>query len=245
MSAGAPLHRLAMALRRGDAQMAAAAGMTGATFTLYRELLLSNLEAGLAACYPQCKRLLGSDWPVLVHDFLAEGSLPSPAFHECPEAFLRHLLAREGRQPPWLAALAHWEWEELALSLAPWVPTPSARRDFRSWQDRPLLTPTHGLRAYAYAVHRVEERTGPPVAETVYVLRYRDGEGFVRHRELDLAEARLLSALSEGAGTVAAAVARAFPDSPLDDGLRARIANLFRSLVDAEALLGFREDESR
>lgn len=44
---------------------------------------------------------------------------------------------------------------------------------------------------------------------------------------------------------MAAAVARAFPDSPLDDGLRARIANLFRSLVDAEALLGFREDESR
>jgi hypothetical protein len=27
MSAGAPLHRLAMALRRGDAEMAAAAGM--------------------------------------------------------------------------------------------------------------------------------------------------------------------------------------------------------------------------
>jgi len=237
MSIDATLHSLAAGLRRADAALAARAGMDADTFALYRELLLSNLETGLAACYPQCKRLLGPDWSVLVGDFLAEGEIPSPAFHECPEAFLRYLLNR-GKEPPWLAALAHWEWEELALSLAPWEPEPYGGA-FRSWQDRPLLAPVHCLRSYPYAVHRVAQQEGPPSPETVYLLRYRDRGGLVRHWQLDPAQARLLAAMSEGADTVAAAVRQAFPDSPLDEDLRERMAAFFTALLESEALLGF------
>jgi len=244
MTLDSRLRGLATGLRRGDADMAMAAGMAADTFALYRALLLSNLEAGLAACYPQCKRLLGSDWPVLVEDFLAHGDIPSPAFHECPEAFLRYIIDRGSKGPPWLAALAHWEWEELALSLAPWSPTPRGRA-FASWQDRPLLPPVHCLRSYPFAVHRVEGREGPPEPETVYLFRYRDGAGRICHRQLGPAEARLISAIDEGSETVAAAMALAFPDSPLDGDQHRRIASLFHSWMEEGALLGCRGEECR
>mgnify|MGYP006138349625 CR=1 FL=1 len=60
-------------------------------------------------------------WRALVRDFYREFRAGTPLFPELPREFIQYLQERgDGRgDPPWLLELAHYEWVELALSVAP------------------------------------------------------------------------------------------------------------------------------
>jgi len=88
---------------------------------IYRDLFFNNVESFLANSYPVIRKLLGKQqWHTLIRDFLIQHRARTPLFSELPRELLQYLEqhAEEDPQRPFLLELAHYEWVELALSIA-------------------------------------------------------------------------------------------------------------------------------
>lgn len=88
---------------------------------MYRELIFNNIEGFLANNFPVIRKILDDQqWFDLVQDFFSLHSCKTPYFSEIAEEFLDYL-ENERSQPddfPFLLELAHYEWVEMALSIA-------------------------------------------------------------------------------------------------------------------------------
>lgn len=165
---------------------------------VYTQIVFNNLESSVSACFPICKKILGSRaWKRLVRDFFAQHQCTSPLFREIPEEFL-HFLETVQDLPPYLYSLAHYEWVELAVSVS------DAEIDMRQVDvasdllDRqPIFVPTMALLSYSYPVHQISPRAkaAEPLAQPVHLLVYRNAEDEVRFVELNPVTARLLDLL--------------------------------------------------
>lgn len=135
---------------------------------IYRELFFNNISSFLAGTLPVLHQLLPeAQWQEMMRDFLVRHRCHSPYFLDIPREFLTYLEHSRGTQPgdpPFLYELAHYEWAELALSVAdeqaprrPVSPTPNcsmrhcrSRRwpgpsatASRSTGSAPITGPTH------------------------------------------------------------------------------------------------------
>ncbi|MDT8406797.1 MAG: putative DNA-binding domain-containing protein, partial [Methylococcales bacterium] len=174
----------------------------------YRELCRHNLESFLANTFPICKNILpGPDWSYLVQHFFAESPLTTPYFAKIPEAFLAYLqnTSHSIAMPPFLVELAHYEWVEMALTLAQHeLPAPSLGDDLL--QQPVQLSPLAWPLIYRFPVQRIGRSFQPdtPLEEPTCLLVYRDRADQVHFNLSNPLTYRLLTWLEQHPGTTLA-----------------------------------------
>jgi len=174
------------------------AGVEARRMKIYNELLVNNVEGFLLACFPVLRQVLGTrKWSRLVRDFFSTHHSRTPYFRQIPDEFIQFLQDEwtppEG-YPPYLLALAHYEWIELVLS----VSNRTVERAFDVEGDLmrgvPLLNPVLANLHYDWPVQRIAPRRKVQPAET-FLLVFRDAEDAVQFSEINAFTARLLALL--------------------------------------------------
>jgi uncharacterized protein len=178
-------------------------GIEDRRMAIYRELFFNNVRDLLGRSFPVLRKLLGeSGWERMIRDWLVGHRAQSPLFLELPREFLQYLLdEREDHpgDPPFLAALAHYEWVELALSIderEPELPGVDPGGDLLD--GVPVLSPLAWPLVYAWPVHRISPEFQPqePPAEPTRLVVVRDRRDRVGFLEINLVTARLLELLN-------------------------------------------------
>jgi hypothetical protein len=176
-------------------------GVEARRMKIYSELLFNNIEGFLLACFPVLRQVLGArKWARLVRAFFSTHRSRTPYFRQIPDEFIQFLQNEwtppEG-YPPFLLALAHYEWIELALS----VSNRGLDRAVDSAGDLldgvPLLNPVLANLRYDWPVHRIAPRRTVHPAES-WLLVFRDAADQVQFSEINAFTARLLTLLEAG-----------------------------------------------
>ena len=184
---------------------------------IYRDLFFNNVRELLAGTFPVCRAILGdAGWSVLVRRFYAEHKAQTPYFLELPREFVEWLPGA-GAQPAFLGELAHYEWVELALSIAePGEAIAGLDPDGDLLEGRPVVSTLAWPLAYRWPVHRLSagfQPAEPPPAPT-FVVVYREADE-VAFLQVDAPTARLLELLESGeAPTGRAALERVAAELP-------------------------------
>ena len=192
---------------RGGAETELPDGVPAERMSLYRELIFNNLESFIAAGFPVLHELLPpQDWESLVRDFVRRHRSTTPYFSGIPAEFLTFLQEVRGMQPgdpPFLLELAHYEWVELALSVAGEEP-PEEHAELMAdpLECRIVLSPVAWPLVYEFPVHRIGREHQPVCAppEPTFLTVYRSREDLVRFLEINPATFRLLQAIDTEPG---------------------------------------------
>lgn len=170
----------------------------------YEELLFNNLDGFLVAAYPITHRLLGKRaWKNTVRRFFVRHHCHSPLFRDIPKAFLDWMNDEaESLFPelPFLTEFMHYEWLELAVSIAPEEIDPAQIDPGGDLLlGRPALAPSARLACYRYPVHRIGPRFRPTVPDEAFncYLLFRDATDTVRFIALNPLSARLLAMIRD------------------------------------------------
>ncbi|NJD07901.1 MAG: DUF2063 domain-containing protein, partial [Methylococcaceae bacterium] len=170
---------------------------------MYRELFFNNVESFIAGGFPVLRSLLDERaWMELVGDFFARHRCTTPYFLGIPEeflGFLRDERTSHGGDPPFLLELAHYEWVELALSVAEEDAPPEAAAGTDLLQSPLRLSEVAWPLAYHYPVHQIGPAFQPGEAppQPTFLAVYRDRSDSVHFMELNAASYRLLQLLGE------------------------------------------------
>jgi len=126
-------------------------------------------------------------------------------FREIPEEFLHYLVNVRGQRPgdpPFLAELAHYEWVEMALSLADEAIEVEGVDPAGDLLDGvAVLSPLAWKLGYRYPVHRIAPEFRPEAEEPTFLLVYRDRDDEIGFLELNPVTARLVELLREAPGS--------------------------------------------
>lgn len=147
---------------------------------MYRELFFNNINSFLASNFPVLRRLLSDEqWQALAQDFFISHRCLTPHFSEIAEEFLDYL-QNERNDPndfPFLLELAHYEWVEMALSIAQDEPLFGDEIFADDILDRGImLSPLAWPLVYQYPVERIGPEFLPqvPSEQPSYLVVYRD-----------------------------------------------------------------------
>jgi hypothetical protein len=173
---------------------------------IYRELFYNNVESFISGTFPVLRRIYSdADWHALVREYFSRHRSRTPLFHEIPREFLNWLeTERAGNpaDPPFLFELAHYEWVELALSIAePASDHTQVDPHGDLLNGIPVLSPLAWHLAYRYPVHRIGPNYRPkqPGAMPTWLVVYRDREDAVGFIEINSVTKRLLELIDAGA----------------------------------------------
>lgn len=172
-------------------------GAQSPRMALYADLVFTNVQGFLNRCFPVCRQVLGEDhWQRLNRHFLRDWPLSAPWFHEIPKAWLEYL--QQGIYsdplPQWLPELAHYEWIELALDIAP---NATLHYDSHgSLLETLALASAHQLLSYQWPVHRISPEYQPHEEQPTLLLVYRNEAMQIRFIELNAVTARLIQLIS-------------------------------------------------
>ena len=176
-------------------------GVEARRMKVYNELLFNNIEGFLLACFPVLRRVLGTrKWAKLVRAFFSTHRSHTPYFRQIPDEFIQFLQSEwtppEG-YPPFLLALAHYEWIELVLSVSNRSSDRAIDAAGNLMAGVPLLNPVLANLHYDWPVHRIAPRRKVKPAET-WLLVFRDADDRVQFSEINAFTARLLTLLEAG-----------------------------------------------
>jgi hypothetical protein len=181
---------------RNPLQQPPPVGVEPRRLQIYQDLVYNNIEGFISGGFPVLRSLyVDIDWHSLVRTFIDQHRCHTPYFLEISQEFVRFLIYEYRAQacdPPFLAELAHYEWVELALDIAPEVlPDAVAVEDVLSLV--PQLSPLAWLLSYRFPVHRIGRGFSlVEPTETTYLVVYRNREDQVRFIALNATTARLL-----------------------------------------------------
>jgi len=213
---------------------------------IYLDLFYNNIESFLAGAFPVAKRTLGDErWHVLARDFVHRHASTAPYFLEISQEFLT-FLAEDGPTgvPPWLLELCHYEWVELALSVAEEdIPAEGIDPEGDLLIGEPVVSPLVWKLAYHYPVHHIGPDFQPdaPGATPTQLVVYRRRDDRVKFMVVTPLTMALLDELEAG-GTGREALDRLAARAPgldADTMQQEGLATLER-LRNAEVLLGTR-----
>lgn len=183
-------------------------GVEDRRMAVYRELFFNNVAGFIESGFPVLHRLYGPEaWLRLVRDFFARHRCRTPLFLEIAEEFLAYLdEEHEPRpeDPPFLRALAHYEWVELALSVdEAEADLSEVERDGDLLDGVPVLSPVAWLLSYDWPVHRIgpDFRPEAPSEQPHYLMVYRNPDDEVGFMELNPVTARLVQLIGDGDDT--------------------------------------------
>jgi hypothetical protein len=179
------------------------AGVAARGMNVYAEIVSTNFDETLSACFPVAKSVLGKRaWAMLIGAFVAEHRCASPLFRRIPEGFVTYLQTAPlaGAFPPFLASLAHYEWVELALALSDAMPPLDCQPGGDLLEGVPVIAPAHQLLRYDYPVHRISPRYKPtqPDTQPTHILTFRRPDHEVKFIVLNAMSARLLQCVQQG-----------------------------------------------
>lgn len=174
---------------------------------MYHELFFNNIDSFLAANFPVLRSILtDQQWLELAQDFFARHVSRTPYFSEIPEEFLDYLQNERDNSAdfPFLLELAHYEWVEMALSIAKETVV-AAHQDlddlpYQSIQLSPLAWPL----AYQYPVQHLSPDFLPITApeQPTFLIVYRNLDDEVNFIEITPVTYRLLAIIQEHKGIV-------------------------------------------
>ena len=177
----------------------APAGIEPRRMRIYADLFYNNVQGFLASAFPVLRRITpDARWHAMVRDFFARHESHQPLFHGIAAEFLKYLEHERGRvrgDPPFLLEMAHYEWVELALSLADVALTPSLADPNGDLLDgAPVLSPLAWPLSYTFPVHRIgpDFRPRKPAAQPTLLVVYRNRQDEVKFMEINAVTARLL-----------------------------------------------------
>ena len=169
---------------------------------LYRDLMFNNVEDILANNFPVLRRLLDDrSWRGLVQDYFAHHQCKTPYFAEIPEEFIDYLQHERGEQDgdlPFMLELAHYEWVEMALSIAEGeVPAEIHLSADDLAAGVFSLSSLAWPLVYRYPVHRITQAYQPlePPEQPTYLALYRDREDAVHFLEINPLTYKLMQTL--------------------------------------------------
>ena len=177
------------------------AGVEARRMKIYNELLYNNIESFFLACFPVLRQVLGTrKWAKLVRAFFSTHRSHTPYFRQIPDEFVQFLqnewVPPEG-YPPYLLALAHYEWIELVLTVSNRSVDCSVDAAGDLLDGVPILNPVLASLRYDWPVHHIAPRRKVQPAET-YLLVFRDSDDRVAFTEINAFTARLLALLDPG-----------------------------------------------
>jgi hypothetical protein len=171
---------------------------------IYRDLFFNNIEGSLSNAFPVIRTLFSEEkWLVMVRDFMVRHHCKSPLFVDIAREFISYLEhERDSRDDPvFMQELAHYEWVELALSIAEPEFEQSTFDDNEDCLTLSLhKSPLAWSLVYHYPVHQIGPDNQPHTAsETpVCLLVYRNGEDKIKFIELNPVSAHLIDLLDQG-----------------------------------------------
>lgn len=169
---------------------------------MYRELIFNNIEGFLAGNFPVIRKILDDrQWFELTQDFFSRHRCKTPYFSEIAEEFLDYL--ENGRANPYaypfLLELAHYEWVEMALSVA--------KEDVRAnllqlgdlLHDTIRLSPLAWPLVYQFPVQLISPDYLPlaPPGQPTCLIAYRGQDDEVKFIEINPMTYRLLEIIQE------------------------------------------------
>lgn len=196
------LQRRFAAHLRDPASAPPPAGIEDRRLQVYRDLFINNVSGLLAGTFPVLRAILGPErWSRLARDFYRDHRCHTPLFLEIPREFLDYLADERppaADDPPFLYELAHYEWVDLALTVAEEeIAGVPADPDGDLLRGVPVLSPLAWPLAYRYPVHRISHEwqpTEPPDEPSFYIAR-RDRDERVGFLQVNAVTLRLLERL--------------------------------------------------
>ena len=170
---------------------------------MYRELFFNNVEGFLSSNFPVLHTILDKEqWQQLAQDFFSQHQSTTPYFSEIPEEFILYLQNERQAQVddyPFMLELAHYEWVEMALSIAQDSLPEQSSEPTLTLTQKISLSPLTLLLAYQYPVHKISPKYLPAEApeQATYLVVYRDKLDEVNFIELAPMSFRLLQTLQE------------------------------------------------
>ena len=143
------------------------------------------------------------DWHKMIRDFFARHESSTPYFLEISQEFLAYLENEREPQPEdpgGLKELAHYEWVELALSIADIdIDMNNIEPNADLLQGHPVLSPLAWPLAYQFPVQRMCSDFLPAELpeQMTYLVVYRNRNDEVKFMEINPVTARLLNLLQE------------------------------------------------
>ena len=169
---------------------------------IYNELFYNNVEGFMSSTFPVLRSLYNDDnWHELMRDYFEHHKAHTPLFPEMPREFLKYLESERQEQDddfPFMNELAHYEWVELALSVADQeVNIDNSSTDASN--DCLSLSPLAWPLSYQYPVHQISPDYIPEqVGESpTFIIAYRDKDDEVQFLEINPVTAHLLHLVSE------------------------------------------------
>ena len=188
------------------------ADVSGPRMAMYRELFFNNIEGFLSANFPVLRKIQGdAQWLDLAQDFYAKHKCLSPYFLQIPAEFLDYLQNERDRSEdlPFMLELAHYEWVEMALSIAQEEAASGhqLQDNLLNLLNRPIaVSPLAWPLAYQYPVHKIAPDFLPlePPAQPTFLIVYRDSGDEVNFIEITPLTYRLLEIIQEHEQSLAA-----------------------------------------
>ncbi len=172
---------------------------------MYRELFFNNIDSFLTANFPVLRAILDDrQWQALAQDFFAKHECHSPHFSKIPEEFLDYLQNERDNSAdfPFMLELAHYEWVEMALSIAlETMPDQQQSPDKLIDQSIRLSALAWPL-AYQYPVQKISPDFLPEAVpeQPTFLIVYRNPQDEVNFIEITPLTYRLLDIIQEHEG---------------------------------------------
>ena len=170
---------------------------------MYRELFFNNINSFLSSNFPVLRKILDDEqWQNLAADFFVHHRCQTPHFSEIAEEFLDYL---QNERPvdaelPFMLELAHYEWVEMALSIAQASPVlGDAAFVDQVLQHTLSLSPLAWPLVYQYPVQQIGPDYLPQTApdQPSYLIVYRDADDQVHFMQTTPITYRLLQLIEE------------------------------------------------
>jgi uncharacterized protein len=163
---------------------------------VYVDLIYNNTEGFISGAFPVLRSIIPeAQWHELVRDFIKIHSAQTPYFLQISQEFLTFLFQHSHPlkdQFPFMLALAHYEWVELALDVSEeTLPEPCQFPD-DLLNSRVTLSPLAMILSYPWPVQKISSLFIPTSETETHLLVYRDRLDQVQFIELSSISSRLL-----------------------------------------------------
>ncbi len=179
-------------------------GIEERRMAVYSQLFFNNLRNLLGGTFPVLKQLHSDEkWRAFIRQFMQKHRAETPYFLQLPQEFLEFLQTEyqpDENDYPFLIELAHYEYIELALSVAADVDDlTDINPDGDLLTEAPVKSVLTWIYPYSYPVHRISSSFLPkePAEQPIYLAVYRRSDDKVRFLELNPVTAGLLNAIAE------------------------------------------------
>lgn len=172
---------------------------------IYRDLFFNNISGLLAGTYPVVQKILGPErWQALIRSYFSLHKSHTPYFLEISRDFLGFLENERPdseQDPPFLLELAHYEWVELALSVAE-IDADTADIDPHGdlLDQVPVVSPLAQVLRYRFPVHAIGPDFQPLTApqQPTWLVVVRNNKDKVVFLHVNEVTARLLALAADG-----------------------------------------------